>query len=108
MRRARPASLTAAALAAAVLGGLSSTSYYLDDATPAGGVETQCTGDAAAYGASGPLVEQALPNTDPTRGAANRFAATRSIFYDAPGEADGARRKAHVDRPLQAATSPWP
>jgi hypothetical protein len=86
MRRARSASLTAAALAAAVLGGLSSTSYYLDDATPGG----------------------ALPNTDPTRGAANRFAATRSIFYDAPGEADGARRKAHVDRPLQAATSPWP
>ena len=90
------------------IAGLSSTSYYLDDATPGGGVETQCTGDAAAYGASGPLVEQALPNTDPTRGAANRFAATRSIFYDAPGEADGARRKAHVDRPLQAATIPWP
>ena len=44
---------------------LPSSSYYLDDSTPGGGAETQCTGDAASYGASGPWVNANLPNTDP-------------------------------------------
>ena len=36
--------------------------YYLDDSTPA---ETQCTGDAFAYGSSGNRITSALPCTDP-------------------------------------------
>ncbi len=40
-------------------------SYYLDDSSPGGGAETQCTGDSAAYGASGLRVTSAIPNTDP-------------------------------------------
>jgi hypothetical protein len=88
--------------------GLGWTSYYLDKQAPGGGAETQCTGDGSAYGASGPRVPGAVPNTDPTLGTANRFAVTRSLFYDSPGKADGARLKAHVDRPLQTALSNWP
>jgi hypothetical protein len=84
------------------------TSYYLDKQNPGGGAETQCTGDAAAYGASGPRVTQSLPNTDPTRGPANRLAVTRSLFYDSPGKADGAKRKAHVTNPLQTTLANWP
>jgi hypothetical protein len=88
--------------------GLGWTSYYLDDQSPGGGAETQCTGDAAAYGASGPRVAATLPNTDPTIGAANRFTVTRSLFYDSPGRADGARLAAHVAQPLRATPSNWP
>ncbi|MEK6252217.1 MAG: hypothetical protein AABM43_09795 [Actinomycetota bacterium] len=84
------------------------TSYYLDKQNPGGGSETQCTGDASAYGASGPRVAQALPNTDPTLGTANRFTATRSLFYDSPGKTDGPRRKAQVTSPLQTTFANWP
>ena len=48
--------------------------YYSDDSTPA---EVQCTGDAFQYGASGSTVNQSVPNTDPTMGAAATFASTR-------------------------------
>lgn len=41
---------------------LSPTSYYLDDSTPS---VNQCTGDAFAYGSSGPWINQTIPNTDP-------------------------------------------
>jgi hypothetical protein len=84
------------------------TSYYLDKQNPGGGSETQCTGDASAYGASGPRVAQALPNTDPTLGTANRLTATRSLFYDSPGKADGPRREAEVTSPLQTTFTNWP
>lgn len=41
------------------------TSYYLDSTTPA---DTQCTGDAFAYGSSGSFINSAIPNTDPAIG----------------------------------------
>ncbi len=49
------------------IAGLATTSYYLDDSTPAAtGPETQCTGDNQAIGASGPWSSAAtIPNTDP-------------------------------------------
>jgi hypothetical protein len=84
------------------------TSYYLDKQNPGGGEETQCTGDASSYGASGTRVTGSLPNTDPTLGAANRLAVTRSLFYDSPGKAEGARRKAQVANPLQTTLANWP
>ena len=46
-------------------------SYYLDDSSPGGGSETQCTGDGAAYGASGLRVTSPIPNTDPRNGSAS-------------------------------------
>jgi hypothetical protein len=42
--------------------GLEVSSYYLDAAQP---TTRQCTGDAAAYGASGPWLNMPLPCTDP-------------------------------------------
>ncbi len=84
------------------------TSYYFDKQSPAGGAETQCTGDASSYGSSGTRVTSSLPNTDPTIGAANRLAVTRSLFYDSPGKADGPRRKAQVANPLRSSFANWP
>jgi hypothetical protein len=84
------------------------TSYYLDKQNPGGGAETQCTGDTSAYGMSGPWLTQPIPNTDPTIGAANRLVSGRRIFYDSPGNAAGARRKAQVANPLQRTVSAWP
>jgi hypothetical protein len=84
------------------------TSYYLDKQSPGTGEETQCTGDASSYGASGTRVTGSLPNTDPTGGAANRLAVTRSLFYDSPGKADGPRRKAQVANPLRTTFANWP
>ena len=49
-----------------------------------------------------------MPNADPTLGAANRLAVTRSLFYDSPGKAEGARRKAQVANPLQTTLANWP
>ncbi len=80
--------------------GFATTSYYLDQRTPTGTAELQCTGDAAAYGASGPRIAQAIPNTDPRSQPANRLAVTRALFFTAPGSSDGPRRAAQVATPL--------
>lgn len=88
--------------------GLTNTSYYLDKQTPTGGAETQCTGDGSAYGSSGPRIAQALPNTDPTIGAANSLATTRHLFYGAPGKAVGPDELEQVTVPLQTTVIPWP
>jgi hypothetical protein len=80
--------------------GFATTSYYLDQRTPTGTAERQCTGDAAAYGASGPRIAQAIPNTDPRSQPANRLTVTRALFFTAPGSSDGPRRAAQVATPL--------
>ena len=69
---------------------LTSTSHYLDDSTPSGGAETQCTGDAQAIGQSGPWVSSNLPNTDPRTAGFNSLSSTRTIYFEAPGKANGA------------------
>lgn len=61
-------------------------SYYEDNTLPA---EVQCTGDAEAYGASGPRFP-AFPCTDPTDPCARRAGAfhvtfIRTLAYGAPG-----------------------
>ncbi len=56
-------------------------SYYLDDSTPS---ETQCTGDGAAYGASGLRVTSSIPNTDPRLGSAAHVTATRNLYFGPP------------------------
>jgi hypothetical protein len=60
---------------------LTISSYYLDDSTPA---ETQCTGDGAAYGASGLRVTSSIPNTDPRLGSAARVTGTRYLYFGPP------------------------
>ena len=91
-----------------VPGAAASTSYYLDKQAPGGGAETQCTGDGSAYGASGPRLAQAIPNTDPTIGTANRLTVSRRLFYGSPGKIDGAKVRAQVLNPLQTTISSWP
>mgnify|MGYP003694433019 CR=1 FL=1 len=45
--------------------GIVPSAYYLDDASPSP-ADTQCSGDAYAYGASGPWISQNIPDTDPS------------------------------------------
>jgi hypothetical protein len=82
------------------------TSYYLDDSTPP---VTQCTGDAFAYGSSGVYVNQAIPNTDPSMGAASHLTTQRLIYYRAPGmtAGDASALAPVVMTPLTVAAQAW-
>ncbi len=87
--------------------GLGWTSYYLDKASPGGGAETQCTGDASAYGSSGPWINQAIPNTDPRTAPFNTFTSTRTLFFELPGKTDGPKRAQQVATPMQISVAPF-
>jgi hypothetical protein len=78
-------------------------SYYLDDSSPGGGAETQCTGDNAAYGASGLRVTSAIPNTDPRLGAAAQVTDTRYLYFGPPsiGANAAATRANEIASPLR-------
>jgi hypothetical protein len=80
--------------------------YYSDDTTPS---ETQCTGDAFQYGASGSTVNQNVPNTDPTIGAANTLVSTRRMTFLAPGATVDAAAKigAQATAPLTRTVTPF-
>ena len=83
---------------------LTLTSYYFDDSTPASsGPEKQCSGDNAAYGASGQWITSPLPNTDPRAAAAKRLHSTRQIYYEEPGQAAARAsvRAAQANTPLR-------
>ncbi len=88
------------------ISGLSYTLYYLDDATPG---DTQCTGDAYAYGSSGLWVNQQIPCTDPSQGCSNVLEGNRVLYFQAPGLAlSGAEDLAdEALTPLTYATSPY-
>ncbi len=75
------------------------TSYYLDDSTPS---DTQCTGDAFAYGSSGLCINSTLPSTDPAIGGTDSLIGTRTLYFEAPGAtaADAAARRDQVLAPL--------
>ncbi len=60
---------------------LNATTYYLDNINPP---ETQCTGDAFAYGSSGTFIIQSIPNTDPAGGAFNILQVLRTMYYLPP------------------------
>jgi hypothetical protein len=88
---------------------LASTSHYLDDSTPATtGPETQCTGDAQAFGESGPWVNANLPNTDPRTAGFKSLAATRTIYFEQPGKANGAARATQAASPFAFTVSSFP
>jgi hypothetical protein len=86
--------------------GLGWTSYYLDKQNPAGGVETQCTGDSSAYGSSGPWINQKIPNTDPRNPPFNNLTASRTLFFEGPGYADGPKQSAQAANLLQVSVAP--
>ena len=68
------------------IAGFAYTSYYLDDSTPAGGAQTQCTGDAFAYGSSGTYVNQSVPCTDPGQGCNNFLDVNSTLYYQPPSQ----------------------
>lgn len=68
------------------IAGFAYTSYYLDHATPSGTAETQCTGDASAYGSSGNYVNQAVPCTDPGLGCTSILGTTSTLYYEPPSQ----------------------
>jgi hypothetical protein len=87
---------------------LSLSSYYLDDSTPDAPEEVQCTGDSASMGASGPIVDEPMPSTDPRWPPFNSLTATRTIYFEAPGKTDGPRRQAQATSPFLITVSPGP
>jgi hypothetical protein len=88
------------------LPGISPTSYYLDDTTPP---DTQCTGDAYAYGASGIWINQTIACTDPAQGCAGTLSANRVLYYDGPGRsvADAVTRHNWAENPVACVFSSW-
>jgi hypothetical protein len=80
------------------------TSFYRDVASPPAG-QTPCQGDSSFYGASGPYLNGAIGETNERANSSSppsRLTATRTLFFDAPGAADGARRQRQVASPLTA------
>ncbi|MFN8546033.1 MAG: hypothetical protein U0807_17780 [Candidatus Binatia bacterium] len=100
-------SLVIAHLIATDIPGFAATSYWLDDSTPP---VPMCTGDAFAYGASGPRITTAIPNTDPTVTPFRSLAVTRVMYYGAPGlsAVDAGVREVWARYPLVATGQPWP
>ena len=86
------------------------TSFYRDLASPPAG-QTPCQGDGGFYGASGPYVNGSINSTDEaSNGAtpADRLTSTRTLFFDAPGAANGALRRQQVTAPLTTNVDPAP
>ena len=80
--------------------GLSRTNYYYDDATNP--TTTQCTGDAYAYGSSGPWINSSIPNTDPHGGAAKTLLGRDTMYFEPPGQPVSVAQKhnSQVSNPL--------
>ncbi|MDH5238765.1 MAG: hypothetical protein OEW85_14230, partial [Acidimicrobiia bacterium] len=85
--------------------GLTPAAYYQDDSTPP---DTQCTGDAFEYGASGTAITSSIPNTDPTLGAHSTLTSTRwNVYVPANEQADVAARVANLATPLTTTVEPF-
>ena len=91
--------------------GFAYTSYYLDKAPPPAltGIDAQCTGDSASYGASGVWVNQAIPCTDPGMGCTNYMNTTNTLYYAGPSQpvsaAQALNNQAKI--PLTYTASAW-
>ena len=86
------------------------TSFYRDLSSPPAG-QTPCQGDSGFYGASGPYVNGSIGSTDePSNGGApaDRLTSTRTMFFDAPGAANGALRRQQVAARLTTNVDPAP
>ena len=90
------------------IAGFASTSYYFDDSTPGTGAEVQCTGDSTAYGNSGPWITQSIPNTDPRTAGFKNLLATRTIYFEDAGNANGAARSTQLASPIQVTPTSFP
>jgi hypothetical protein len=72
------------------------TTAYRDEA-PA---SPSCGGDGSLYGASGPRSGEPLSSTDEANGASTRLFARRTLYYEEPGQANGAARLQADANPL--------
>ncbi|MCP4640180.1 MAG: hypothetical protein GY851_07100 [bacterium] len=88
------------------IAGLTTTSYYYDDAAPS---VTQCTGDAFSYGSSGMWVNTEIDNTDPASTPYYIFEGLRTTYYEAPGlsTSEAALRRSFIDNPLELTMVLW-
>ena len=86
--------------------GVGVTTYWEDNKT---NPTTQCTGDADAYGSSGPWLNTSIPCTDPGTGCSAHLKATRVLSYVAPGvSVDAAELRARqAITPLAITTQGW-
>ena len=90
------------------IAGFASSSYYFDDSTPGTGAEAQCTGDSTAYGNSGPWITQSIPNTDPRTAGFKNLLATRTLYFEDAGNANGAARSTQLASPIQVTPTSFP
>ena len=90
------------------IAGFGSSSYYFDDSTPGSGAELQCTGDSTAYGNSGPWITQSIPNTDPRTTPFNSLLATRTLYFEDAGKANGAARATQLAAPIGVSATSFP
>lgn len=80
------------------------TSYYRDETSP--GV-APCQGDGSYYGASGLWINGAIGLTD-FKAPPVHLTATRTMYFDAPGQGDGPARRAQATSPLEGPPAPPP
>ena len=85
---------------------LHSTSHYLDDSTPGAGAETQCTGDAQAYRRERAVDQREPAEHGPAQRPVQLAGLHRTIYFEAPGKANGAARAAEAGSPFQIDVSP--
>ena len=89
---------------------LTPTHYFLDDTTPP---DVQCTGDAFAYGSSGPRINQNIDCTDPNAGSGgcdtNYLESTRTLYFEAPTLTNSlaATRYSQAITPPAFTVTPW-
>jgi hypothetical protein len=65
-----------------------------------------CNGDGRILGASGPQGNSAFESTDEAAGATKHLFYERVIYYEAPGQADGPKRLAEEQNPLELTATP--
>jgi hypothetical protein len=88
---------------------LTPTAWWEDNKT---NPTAQCTGDAAAYGSSGPYINTQIACTDPQASAGsctNTLRGLRSLSYLPPGvsNADAATRAQQMATPLAVTSGDW-
>src|SRR5438105_4137639 len=96
------------------IAGWAYTSYYLDKSAPPPltGAETQCTGDASAYGSSGTNVNSipgGIPCTDPGLACSAYLNLTSTLYYEGPSQNVAAAQalNARANTPLTFSVQPW-
>jgi hypothetical protein len=101
-----PGSLVMAGLYATNIAGFTYSSYYEDNKT---NPTAQCTGDAFAYGSSGPYINTSIPCTDPGLGCAPALRSVRTMYFEPPGAtvADAQALDARARTPLAFTVSAY-